>query len=135
VVALGATGLPPGPTLGVTGRLVAETVTPAAGTGTGEVDGKTVAVPSLNGPSGAGADEMLMGVTDPRGENGAVDDMETAAVLLGLDDACWVVARLELSEDPEASMLVPSFDVTMGKAPLVVSPVAEVIEPALGGPA
>ncbi len=42
---------------------------------------------------------------------------------------------LEPTGVPEGTMLVSLFDVTVGKAKLAVSLVAEVIEPAPGGPA
>jgi len=129
VVALGATGLPPGPTLGVMGSLVAETVTPAAGTGTGEVDGKMVAVPSPEGCPLAGIDKLALGVTDPSGELAATDDMEAAALVVGLDGACWVVDVP--TGDSEGTTLGASDEISAGKAPVEVPLVAEVIEPAL----
>lgn len=132
MVALGATGLPLGPTLGVIGSLSAETVTPAAGTGTGEVDGKMVAVPSLDGCSVNGANELLVGATNPGGEVAATDDMGVAALVIGLDGAFWVV------DSPtgalEGTTLGPSTEISAGKASVEVAPVAGVIKPVLGEP-
>ena len=95
MVALGATGLPPGPTLGVKGRPVAlaKTVTPGAGTGMEEEEGKIVAESSSDGCPVAGVDGVAVEVGVG---NGAVTDgLETMAVV----------------EDPEGIMLEPSDEV------------------------
>ncbi len=40
-------------------------------------------VPPSDGPPVAGADDMLLGATNPSGEDAAANDRETAAVLVG----------------------------------------------------
>lgn len=89
VVALGAVGLPPGPTLGVTGRLVAYTVWPEGGTLMGEADGKMVPSPFGDCSPVAVADEVPLEVIVPVGGEVAVTaDMGTTALATGLDGAC-----------------------------------------------
>ena len=95
MVALGATGLPPGPTLGVKGRPVAlaKMVTPGAGIGMEEEEGKMVAESSGDGCPVAGVNGVSVEVGV--GEGAVTDGLKTMALV----------------EDPEGIMLEPSDEV------------------------
>ena len=99
MVALGAIGLPPGPTLGVKGRPVAlaKTVTPGAGIRMEEEEGKMVAESSGDGSPVAGLDGVSVKVG--AGEGAVTDGLETMALV----------------EYPEGIMLEPSDEVEGGR--------------------
>jgi hypothetical protein len=90
----------------------------------------------------AGADDVPFEVADSiGGEVTVTEDMETTALVTGLDGAYCVVGTLELAGDSEGTLLEPLDEATVGKAPVAESLMTEwglnlrVIEPALYRPA
>lgn len=97
VVALGAGGSPPGPTLAVLGRPVAfaYTVTPGAGTGTEDAEGNTVPGVLSDGASVVGPDTLAFDMMDATDASAAPDDGESTAVVVGFGSSASVLGSAE----------------------------------------